>query len=575
MLIADTATTVNLDGCIDVTGAEPAALIVAVSENNTLESLSVQNTLFDSVTMKELLDLVITSFTITNLNISHCPAVAEQVVWLAECIRSNTTLTCLSMRGIHFSVGGLNLLVEAFKQNHAIVKLRVDDDAREMLQAYAHFNEGMSRIASADVEDLNDLMFECIRLDTTHRLETLLNAGASAVASDTKTMRTPHSLLFERVSPPEPALLALFRRHWVIDQHVSNLLVSPEKQEVFERLTLALINEKWHCPTTGDNALHRVLMACLSNLISSEHAEELCKAVQEIQPNALQQPNNVGLSPVELATQCSRSLRMYFAAEVVAMVRGWTKVKLDGPATPRPGEQSTSPTRLNSSLFRGGDTVVGSKADRTQLLVKDLRQQMFALQEQVAHLSQTNRLLLFENAELLGASSAEKASSARRLFKANSDADESFEVGKADCAMSRTGASSSPLANPLSPDADAKSLELCRQDILLSGLPPIMAGLEDDFAQPAFVACAERDVNANVPHKSIHLREEEEEEEDEEVVAEEYEYEGVVYFLERSTGKVYQRDGENNFVGKLVALSNTINFNAVDSDDELSCSGNF
>jgi len=48
------------------------------------------------------------------------------------------------------------------------------------------------------------------------------------------------------------------------------------------------------------------------------------------------------------------------------------------------------------------------------------------------------------------------------------------------------------------------------------------------------------------------------------VQAHEITYDGVVYFLESSTGKVYKRDGDNDFVGKM--QGGKLDFDAVDSD---------
>jgi phage-related minor tail protein len=52
--------------------------------------------------------------------------------------------------------------------------------------------------------------------------------------------------------------------------------------------------------------------------------------------------------------------------------------------------------------------------------------------------------------------------------------------------------------------------------------------------------------------------------EEEELSCKEFEENGLVYLLDPKSNKIYQRNGENNFVGKLVAGS--INFDEVDSD---------
>jgi hypothetical protein len=52
---------------------------------------------------------------------------------------------------------------------------------------------------------------------------------------------------------------------------------------------------------------------------------------------------------------------------------------------------------------------------------------------------------------------------------------------------------------------------------------------------------------------------------DQNVEAEEFRFDGVVYFLDRKTDKVYEREGEHAFVGKLAMGG--IDFAALDSDE--------
>ena len=47
-----------------------------------------------------------------------------------------------------------------------------------------------------------------------------------------------------------------------------------------------------------------------------------------------------------------------------------------------------------------------------------------------------------------------------------------------------------------------------------------------------------------------------------------FQYQGSEYLLERASGKVYSAEGDHAFVGKLTTSDGTIDFTAVDSDDE-------
>lgn len=63
----------------------------------------------------------------------------------------------------------------------------------------------------------------------------------------------------------------------------------------------------------------------------------------------------------------------------------------------------------------------------------------------------------------------------------------------------------------------------------------------------------------------VHQNEDDEFEE-EEVACKEFEYDGDVYLLDPASNKIYQRNGDNDFVGKLV--NGAIDFDAEDSDAE-------
>merc|ERR1712146_433617 len=54
----------------------------------------------------------------------------------------------------------------------------------------------------------------------------------------------------------------------------------------------------------------------------------------------------------------------------------------------------------------------------------------------------------------------------------------------------------------------------------------------------------------------------------EEVACKEIDIDGVKYLLDPETLKVYARESPNGFVGKYGSTGNTIDFDAIDSDDE-------
>lgn len=332
-LTAEETLAVNLDSCIDVAGAEPAALLFAIEQNSAVESLSIQSTMWGLENTQELLSIVSESPRLTTLNISHCFTSSTEAMVLAEFLRTNKTLTCLTVRGTLFNVPAMKALVHALKCNDTLTKLRVDPSA-DVLQPFAYFNDGMCRIKSADPEDLNDLMFEAIRLEKTHRIQALLDAGASASARDRASGRLPHSLLLATEEPADFPLLALFRAHWEIDLAASKLLMQHDAaRAVFKRLVLALVHEGWKSLVSGDNVMHCVLKACMDEMITSAHAEDLCQLVQEKRSGLLEQQNYSGLSVIELATQCSRGLRLLFAADIIKMVQTWTRASLDRDST--------------------------------------------------------------------------------------------------------------------------------------------------------------------------------------------------------------------------------------------------
>lgn len=642
-LTAEESVAINLDGCIDVTSAEPAALLFALDQNVSLESLSIQHTLLGPENTRELLNVVSRRPRLTTLNISHCFSTnEEEALDLADFLRTNTTLTCLSVRGMSFTAAAIKALATALKRNDTLTKLRVDQSA-DALQQFAYFNDGMGRIKSADPEDLNDLMFEAIRLGKPHKVQTLLDAGADASARDRTSGQLPHGILLSSDESVDFPLLALFRSHWEIDVNLSKLFLQNEKaRTVFKRLVLSLVHEGWRS-SSGDNVMHCILKACMEGLITSVHAENLCKYVQGKRPSILKQQNNAGLSPVEIATQCSRGLRVMFADSIVKMVQTWTRASLDGapgsllrrslsmPLAASPDRQGSDSSFVvvarsigDVDDFRKADRacspVLGrpgfddpritslpgtpnstdgasSPKDFDAAIVVELRNEIAVLQEQVTCLLEANRLLSAENAEFHGSLpedskytypvaamaaaavgtgdvSATSKRSARRLF--GSRFEERFPASLG----SDSAEAKNELANPLSPstpdggDAGAEALAALRNPPvdMLSPLPRMAklaespaSGLKshpNDKQQPSQRLAEPRSKSeggSNNDGDDADVVEDE-------VEAEEFVYRRTTYFLERSSGKVYQRHGDNNFVGKII--DGVLDFTAVDSDDE-------
>ena len=690
-LTADETVALNLDGCIDITSAEPAALLFALDQNVSLESLSIQQTLLGPENMRDLMKIVSRSPRLTTLNISHCFTTdEEEALDLAEFLQTNATLTCLSVRGMTFTGSAMKALTAAFKRNDALTKLRIDRPA-DVLQPFAYFNDEMGRIKNADPEDLNDLLFEAIRLDKSHRVQALLDAGADASARSRTSGQLSHGILLASDESADSSLLALFRAHFEIDIRMSKLFLRNERaRAVFKRLVLALVHEGWRCPSTGDNVMHCILKACMEELISSEHAESLCKFVQAKRPSILEQLNDAGLSPVEIATQCSRGLRLLFADSIVQMVQTWTRASLDGVAAPgdvlrrsfsmpsaaaaqrtgsddsfvvvsrsignvdafRRADRASSPAlgrpgfhdpRLATlpSTSNASEGTSSPKPHFDATVVTELRNEITVLQEQVINLLEANRMLVAENAELRGSPSNSAAaaavpativsvggvgsskyqypavaaddgeayiagntsskSSARRLFGARVEdkfPTTTFGTGLGLGASATAKALSTRdadesgelLANPLSPSTPDGHDVRATEDLAAVRMPAI------DLVSPLpqMGTLADLDASFESPATWLKSRDGQQQRHEEspdpptardggnvdgkgggaegayaaeaEVEAEEFVYESTTYFLERCTGKVYQRRGDNAFVGKM--MYGVLNFSAVDSDEE-------
>jgi hypothetical protein len=80
---------------------------------------------------------------------------------------------CLWRHGRGHGVGGLGWWVGV--------------GVRRSAYSYAYFNKEIQRLDNASAllsaEDLTDLLFDCVRLGKTHRLQDLFDAGADVTAS--------------------------------------------------------------------------------------------------------------------------------------------------------------------------------------------------------------------------------------------------------------------------------------------------------------------------------------------------------------------------------------------------------
>ena len=147
--------------------------------------------------MVQLLLTISACAQITTLNLAGCLSTHDEAQALALCIEKSSSLASLNIRECKIPSDSLPKLKRALSSNDSLTKLRVGPELAA-LKPYAYFNDGMLRADSADVEDLNDLLFESVLLCKYHRVAELVHAGADASARDRDSGSLAHSLLLQK-----------------------------------------------------------------------------------------------------------------------------------------------------------------------------------------------------------------------------------------------------------------------------------------------------------------------------------------------------------------------------------------
>eukprot|EP00039_Didymoeca_costata_P009906 m.132223 g.132223 ORF g.132223 m.132223 type:complete len:1145 (-) comp14642_c1_seq2:276-3710(-) len=496
-------TTVNLEACI-TTKEQTADFLDALDESNCVTSVNVSACRLGSPGLVRLLYIAAKSVVLASLNINGCLKTELEAEALAHCIRNTNTISSLSLRDCHFSEETIEtLILPALIDNESIAKLRVEPEHSRLLPLI-YVNEGVQRLDTASAEDVQDLLFETIRVGKVKMIPRLLQAGADPAQRDTRSGCLPHTLALQQ-SLAGDALITLFRAHWEIDEHFCGLLELDKNMSVFQLTTITLAQEGWQSPQK-ETVLHAVLSACEASLLSSVRALQICEMLRENKPDIFSSVDSFGRTPAHIAVQCTQEyidLQKLLLPEILALAR---TASPQGPAS-IPFTQTSSQVieckdgrQSAITVFDESTSAEHNHTEKESVeIATDETLQSNSLESNLQLLSVDNSTALSENRD--------KKSAARRLFPGSLETE--------------------------------KTSETC-----------VGSNGEDDDVR------GRPDAGNEATEREETVR----------VVAEEFKYDGEVYFLEPDTGKVYERHGDNDFVGKLI--NGIIDFNAIDSDIE-------
>lgn len=316
----------------------------------------------------------------------------------------------------------------------------------------------------------------------------------------------------------EPTLLRLMRSHFELDRRIDRIIETKPKMAALERILLRLAAEQWR-DRDGNTVLHRVLMACEVGSIRAEHGLAISKRMLDVDPEYAEVPNDVEVTPAEIATLCPAQIRMLFIPSVLRLVAAATKRKL--------GSQRFTDEGVLYSV--GADGYIQAKSPRSS--------------------ASPPRSEKSEGASTGDASQhPEKPGAAREVEDVEEVEEvevERFEYDGVHYLLSR-----------------AKG-KLYTENGIFAGLylGPNRIDLDaEDDSDAESVVESQKDPNSDtVPQHG-------DSDGVVEVEVEQYRWKGVDYLLARDCGKIYELHGDNTFLGKL-RDDGSIDFTAEDSSD--------
>ena len=552
-------TSLNLDNC-QLTDSEVTDLAAALAINWTLESLSLQRNKIREVLVINLLHTISTCGQITVLNLTGCLSTSDEATALARCIENSPSLASLNIRDCKIPAEGLVLLKRALVSNDSLTKLRVGFEAAA-LKPYAYFNDGMLRADSADAEDLKDLLFESVALEKFHRIPELIGAGVDASARDRDSGSLAHSLVLRKDAVNEEALAVLLQAHWHIDEELEALMHETNKFSHVVNAMCQLLEAKWHA-VGGNNTIHAILVACKAGSLSPKIVELVIAWGQKHQSYAFEERGEADMTPQQLAGKMSERLGKLCAVSKRKPKLGPVLSGTDSAEESARNAPSSTPSK---DLAKGGRLDAANidhfGEPQVVMAVNLLRNEIEMLRTRVTQLTKANVALEKENFRL----HSQQATQAPTQTQQPAAAWYSYRSASSSVTMSTPAPTPLPRAPTntavavanLAPPATTTAKRLFDPPSAQKECAESTEALAMPLSPEVPETTSPPPVNSSGNDNSFHYDEVH-------VEAEEITYDGVIYFLESSTGKVYRRDGDNAFVGKLA--NGVLDCDAVDSD---------
>eukprot|EP00037_Helgoeca_nana_P037250 m.15216 g.15216 ORF g.15216 m.15216 type:complete len:1248 (-) comp8608_c0_seq1:338-4081(-) len=570
-------TSLQLDGCIE-SESQAMEIACAIAYNNSLRSLSLAGARLGAPASRRLLAVLSENIVMTALNLTECLHSDEEAMMLSDCLKTNRSIAALNLRGCTFGEAGIAAIVSGLRVNNIVTQLRCDPPLRALLPL-VHINERMSiRGAQKTEADCADLLFQSIanlKFGWIPRILRIHPEVAGYRSPDTTEL--PHTLILQCPEIHEPTLVRLLRTHFEIDRRIDRIIDTKPKMAAFERALLRLASEDWR-DHDGNTVLHRVLMASDVSSLRTEHAYAISARMIDINPEYAIAPNNVGITPAEIATLCPAQVRIQFVPTVLRLVAMATRKKLssqrftaegtlysvgaDGfirPKTPR------SPSSVDTAGPSTGTAATPSP---------DARDGRVATGGVSTSSPNAAPRLAPVSAPVAAASTAAASNSVVR------DA-----VDEAATAAVEEEVDEDEVEVEVEPiDVNGAHYLLSKSDRKVYTADGTFVGLYLDDGRVDFDAEDDSDIEGvddGPPAVATHdtrgrtvqadtgdcTPEDLEAVVEVEVEVEEYTWMGTDYLLARESGKVYARDEENTFVGKLVLPDGSIDFAAADSSD--------